>query len=138
MNNYIDYDYYTNTYNGKLIPQESFNKFATRASNEVRIRIHNRPITDFENEVKSSTCSVAEILYKQSKLKEKIDNIINGIEIQITSEKVGDYSRNMSNVSIEELKEMASSDVVNNRINEELENSLLYTGLLYAGIKYVR
>lgn len=138
MNNYIDYDYYTNVYSGKLIPQESFEKFATRASGEVRLRIHNRPIAEFEDEVKSSTCSVAEILYKQSKIKEKIDNIINGVEVQITSEKVGDYSRNMSNVSFEELKVMSSNDMVNNEINQELETNLLYTGLLYAGIDYVR
>ena len=64
-NSYIDYDYYTNTFGGNLFPQENFNKFANGASYEIRLRIQNRDISNFESEVKNATCPVADILYNQ-------------------------------------------------------------------------
>ena len=64
MNSYIDYNDYTK-FGGNLIPQEKFDKFAKGASYEVRLRIQNRDISNFENEVKDATCSVADILYNQ-------------------------------------------------------------------------
>ena len=36
MTNYIDYEYYSNTFGGSLIPEEEFEKMATKASNAVR------------------------------------------------------------------------------------------------------
>lgn len=138
MNNYIDYDYYNQTFNGDLIPQEEFDKYAIKASSKVKNRIMNKDITLFESEVKNATCSVAEILYNQHLTQEKIKNITIGTEKVISSEKVGDYSRNISNVSIDDLKKLSSSDYVDNLIETELEDYLLVTGLLYSGVSYVR
>lgn len=137
MNNYIDYDYYKNTFKGTLIPQEEFDNFAIRASNKVRNRIFNRDISMFENEVKNVTCSVAEILFNQFKNRERLEKLLSGADKQISSEKVGDYSRNITNISLADLEKFSSNEYVNNKIANELENSLFYTGLLYTGVPYV-
>jgi len=136
MSNYIDYDYYSNTFKGTLIPQKEFEQYATKASNEVRIRIFNKPITEFKNQVQNATCLVADIIYNQNLKKQRIDLLLNGAEKVVTSEKVGDYSRNISNVSLSDLQ--ADYDSTDKRINEEMQKTLLFTGLLYSGIVDVR
>lgn len=136
MSNYIDENYYYNTYKGKQISQDKFKEFATKASNEVRIRIFNKPITGYENEVQTATCLVAEILYNQSLKKEKIESILFGTEKIVTSEKVGDYSRNISTVSVTDLQR--DYDSTSEQIDKELEKVLLFTGLLYSGVVDVR
>ncbi len=135
MSNYISFDYYINTYNGNLIPQQEFNKYATKASNKVRNRIlNNNNIDMFEIQVKNATCSVADILYNQFLNKERLKNISNGSEVIISSEKVGDYSRNISNISISDLEKLCSDEYINNLIENELEDYLFFTGLLYSGV----
>lgn len=137
MDNYIEYDYYNKTFNGDLIPQEEFEKYATKASSKVRNRIFNRDINQFKSEVQNATCSVAEILYNQDLNKKRLNKISTGFEKVISSEKVGDYSRNINNVSIDDLKKLSSSEYVDNLIEKELEDYLLMTGLLYCGVSYV-
>lgn len=137
-NNYIDYDYYSNTYDGDLIPQKEFEKFAKGASYEIKLRIQNKDISNFEEEVKYTACSVADILYNKFLNKEKIKNIINGSEKVITSEKVGDYSRNIQSISNSDLMSLASEEKVQNEISLEIEKKLYFTGLLYGGIGCVR
>ena len=110
MNSYIDYDYYVFTFEGTLIPEEEFEKFSTMASNKVRTRIFDRDISLFENDVQFTTCLVVDILYNQKLNQDKIKNIINGSERLITSEKVGDYSRNISTVSATDLQKISSND----------------------------
>lgn len=133
MRNYIDYSNYISDYTGKLIPQNEFDKYASRASGIVRNAIFNRDITYFENEVINATCSVAELLYNQYLNKEKIRKIMDGTDKIITSEKVGDYSRNIGNISIEDLKKASADDYIEMQINQVLEDYLLSTGLLYCG-----
>ena len=137
MNSYIDYNYYSNTFKGKLISKEEFDNLAIRASYKVRNRIFDRDISLFENEVKNATCSVAEILFNQNLNKRKLENILNGTEKQISSEKVGDYSRNIANISLADLEKYSSNEYIDNQIESELQNSLFFTGLLYTGIPYV-
>lgn len=137
MNSYIDYNDYTK-FGGNLIPQDEFDKFAKGASYEVRLRIQNRDISNFENEVKDATCSVADILYNQFTEKEKIKNIVSGNEKVITSEKVGDYSRNISAITLNDLLSLSSDEETSKEINKIIEQYLLFTGLLYGGIDCVR
>ena len=143
MTNYINYEYYSNTFGGSLIPEEEFEKWATKASNAVRLRIFNRDITGNESAVKNCTCEVAEIIYKNNQLKsnyqEMIENISSGNSAGIvTSEKVGDYSVSKASLSMSELKELCSDSELQAQINDEISSSLLFTGLLYQGIDYVR
>lgn len=133
MSNYIDFDYYKETYKGNIVPQEIFDKFATKASGKVRNIIFNRDISIFENVVKNATCSVVDILYNQYLNQEKLKGIITGTDKIVTSEKVGDWSRNISNISIDELKQFASDEYTESLINNTLEDYLLSTGLLYCG-----
>ena len=136
MNNYIDDNYYYDTFEGKLIPQAEIDKYVTLASREIRLRIFNKPINGYEFLVKDTTCRVAEILYNQNLKKERIDSVLKGNEKIITSEKVGDYSRNISAVSLADLK--ADYENTDNKITEEVEKELLFTGLLYSGVRDVR
>lgn len=138
MDSYIDYNYYTDNFGGTLIPQKNFDELAKGASYEVRLRIQNRDISNFENEVKDATCSVADILYNQFIEKEKIKNIVNGNEKVITSEKVGDYSRNISAISLNDLLLLSSNEKVSKEINKITEQYLLFTGLLHWGMRCVR
>lgn len=138
MNNYIDDNYYYNTFYGELIPLEEIEKYVALANNEVRLRLFNRSVdkTKFEEIVKTTTCRVAEILYNQSLKEQRIENVLNGTNQIVTSEKVGDYSRNLSAVSLADLK--ADYGSTSQKIDEEVEKSLLFTGLLYSGVRDVR
>ncbi len=137
MNNYIDYEYYTNTFKGTSIPKDNFDTLATRASSKVRNAIFNRDISNFKSEVQNATCLVAEILYNQILNKERLQSLINGKNSQISSEKVGDYSINYANTSIGDLEKFTSNEYVDSQILDELYNCLFFTGLLYAGVPYV-
>ena len=134
--NYIDYTYYSQTFGGTLIPQTNFNKYATEASNKVRNAILNRDITGKETPVKTATCLVAECLYNQTLKKNKINNIVSGTDSIITSEKVGDYSRTLANVSASDLETLIEN--TSKEIDGILEDYLLMTGLLYNGVVNVR
>ena len=134
--NYIDYEYYSLTFGGTLIPQIDFLNTATQASAKVRNAIGGKDITGFESQVKTATCLVAECLYNQTQRKQKINNVINGEDRIITSEKVGDYSRTISNVGSTELQTLINN--TSKEIDEILKDYLLTTGLLYNGIVNVR
>lgn len=136
MSNYIDYNYYSNTFKGTLIPQKEFEKYAIKASNEVRIRIMNKPITVFETQVQNVTCFIADILYNQYLKKQTLENLMNGTIQMVANEKVGDYSKSYSNVTASELsKEIENTTKL---IDEEVQSALLFTGLLYSGVVDVR
>lgn len=136
MSNYIEENDYYYTYGGKIIPPAEFKKYAIKASNEVKLRIFNKPITGYEEAIKSATCSVADILYSQSQKEQTLENIVNGTTQVVTSEKVGDYSKNYASTSASEL--LKSIENTSEKINEEIEKNLLFTGLLYSGVIDVR
>ena len=66
--------------------------------------------------------------------KEKIQNVVNTSEKIISSEKVGDFQRNFSTVSIAYLISLASNSNVQKEIKAEIEKYLIFTGLLYGGM----
>ena len=136
MSNYItEKDYYT-TYKGSTIPEKEFEKYATKASNEVRLRIMNKPVIGFESEIKNVTCSIADIIFNQEHKKKMLETFITGTNQVVTSEKVGDYSRNLSGISISDLRSECES--TNKKIDDEINSALFFTGLLYSGIVNVR
>lgn len=137
MSNYVNGGYYYNSFKGEIIPQEKLEKFTARASSIIKDHILNKDITFFENDVKNATCSVAEILYNQYLNKERLKNILNGTEKLVTSEKVGDYSRNVSNILASDLEKFCSDEYIKEQIQSELEIQLMWTGLLYNGFPYV-
>lgn len=136
MSNYIDSTYYYDTYNGELIPHEEFEKYAMKASSIIRNRILNRDIKKYEEIIKNTTCQVADLLFNQNEFEEKIKSVASGTEKVITSEKVGDYSRNISATTIDDLKKLSLD--TKKKIDEVIEENLFFTGLLYMGMCDVR
>lgn len=129
MTNYIDYDFYTNTYKGNM-PELDFIKVVARASAEVRKNIFNRDITKYQEEVQMVTCSVADILFKIEQLENKKDTILSNNNLK--SESVGDYSRTFDTLGIDNVNVEISNQ--KEKIKEELRRYLLHTGLLYRGV----
>ena len=125
MGNYTDYNFYKSTYKGNM-SLEDFERVVTRASIEVRNCIMNK-----KKEVGLATCSVADILYKIERIENKKDKLISSDKENriISSEKVADLSKNYATTtSLKELDEEISNQ--KNRIREEIEKNLLFTGLL--------
>ena len=135
MNNYIDYTYYSETFGGVKIPQEDFNKYSAEASNKVRLRILLANLDSLNEEetnaVKNATCQVAELLYDRNLIK---SNIASGTANVVTSEKVGDYSRTLGNLSVKELAESISEETIDKKINDILFDTLVFYNLLNCGV----
>ena len=131
MKIYTKYEFYTNTYKGNM-PEKDFDILVRRASTEVRNAISDRDITGYEEDVQLATCSVADILHKIEELENKKNTSINALK----SESVGDYSRTFETSSVKEIEDQISNQ--NQKINDELRKYLLWTGLLYRGVGYVR
>ena len=60
---YADYKYYSETFEGTVVPSDSYNRWATRASKYLNQVTFNR-ITDAIEDVQMAACEIAEILYK--------------------------------------------------------------------------
>lgn len=135
----VDYEYYTNTFKGGLVPQDKFDKLSQIAESEVMTSILGRDFTNFEKQVKTAICEIIEVFYNQELIKEKYMGTITGNEKIITSEKIGDYSRNYSSNSSKDLQELLvkSEQEATIEIGNILRKNLLLTGLLYCGIRYV-
>lgn len=137
----VDYDYYIDTYQGIEISEEEFERLVIKASSHINNLIMNREYTnwcgkDYTEQVKMATCSVIEILAEKQLAKQKIKGIIDGTNKNITSEKVGDYSRNFDTVSYKDLREETTN--INNKMFEEASIYLWSTGLMNRGVCYVR
>lgn len=135
----VDYEYYTNTFKGDLVPQDKFDKLSQIAESEVMASILGKDYTGFETNVKNAICEIIEVFYNQELIKGKYMGTIIGNEKIITSEKVGDYSRNYSSNSSKDLQELLakSEQEATIEIGNILRKNLLLTGLLYCGIRYV-
>ena len=129
----VDYDYYIHTFDGDLVPEESFDKFSLKAEQTVMIRMLGKDYSHHLLKVKNAICEILEIYYNQKLNKDKMNELTNNNSV-ITSEKVGDYSRSYGNVNLQELKSITSDEYIESEINESLERNLLLTGLLFQGI----
>ena len=124
------FSFYIEEYRGSL-ERKDFERLVTRASLEIRNYILNKSIENYRNEVQMATCSVADILYKIEKIEERKAKLISSDSSDriLSSEKVADLSKNFANITnIKELEEEISNQ--KNKIKEEIEKHLLFTGLL--------
>ena len=137
MLNYIDSNDYYYKYNFKTIPTDLFENIAKSASYEVKLRIHNKDITGHEEEVKYTTCLVADIIYEKYLMQKEMKDIITTKNKIITSEKIGDWSRNYNNVGIADLISLSSDEETSAKITNVCETNLYFTGLLYGGLRVV-
>lgn len=93
MNNiYVDYNYYSNVYQGK-VPEDKFNQLEIKASGILNYYTFNR-IKEVDENIKLTICELIDNLYDIEKADTK------GVE----SEKVGTYSVTYSKEAIKDLK----------------------------------
>ena len=135
----VDYEYYVDTFKGNLVPEAKFKKLSQIAETEVLTSILGKDYTGFETNIKNAICEIIDVFYNQEQIKEKYMGTITGSEKVITSEKVGDYSRNFGSTSSKDFQELLRKEEqeMNIKIGDILRRNLLLTGLLYCGIKYV-
>jgi len=118
MTNYADSTYYTDTYKGAVLDAASFDSYAAKATQTIKLHTFNR-IRDnnIPDEAKMCCCELAEYLYKQ-------DNKDHDEDVQ--SEKKGEWSNTyVSGKEAEEIRQI--------KIREIIYNWLAMTGLLYRG-----
>lgn len=117
MTNYADYAYYTDTYEGAVIDAASFDLYAARATQKIKLYTFNRIVDDnIPDEAKMCCCELAEALFKADKEDTK----------GIASEKVGEYSVTYVSADAKEnLMHISTQNVIN--------KWLAMTGLLYRG-----
>ena len=117
MTNYADYAYYTDTYGGAVIDTASFDLYAARATQKIKLYTFNRIVDDnIPDEAKMCCCELAELIFRADKEDTK----------GIASEKVGEYS--VAYTSPEAREKQLSKSTAN-----IINNWLAMTGLLYRG-----
>lgn len=129
MTKYVDNDYYVNDYEGKIIPDDSFDDYAKQASVKIKHYTSNKiNENSLDSSVKDCTCSIAEYLFNQETLKNKITT-----EKTISSETLGPRSVTYVNNSQYQDKQVKSPEEMRKDIKqickEYLSPELLYRGV---------
>lgn len=92
---YADYDFYTTSYFGSVVPETDFPRLVERASNFVDLMTSDRLVNGLptnvrsQKRIKKAVCSLAELMY-QIELAEK--NAINQASANVTDINVGNIS----------------------------------------------
>ena len=88
----VDYEYYLINHKGDM-PKDSFDKLVIEASSRVNLNTYSRIKEEYQitDDVKNATCEVADLLFNQGTLKNKIlqDSKTSG---DIASESLGPHS----------------------------------------------
>lgn len=118
---YADFEFYINTYKGKMLPPSDFDSYAERASGYIDSQTAGKASRHADNEkVKRCECAVAEALFKNHESEASKNT-------PKTSEKVGDYSVSYA-VTVLTVEQM------NGEIASIISRYLWGTGLLYRGL----
>lgn len=129
----VDYKYYKGIYEGSSIPESSFKKNAIKASEKVNYytqdRINKDNITD---KIRNTTCEIAELLFEQESLKEKLINYDESTK-EIASETLGPRSVSYVNKSSQQANLIKSKEELEKDIYKICYQSLVHTGLMYRG-----
>lgn len=116
MENYADFEYYTNTYKGAVLDTASFDLYARKATQEIKKYTFNRiQDSSIPDDAKMCCCELAEYLYKQDKY-----------DTNVASEKVGEYS-------VSFVAGQTAEDIKLSAIKGIIYNWLAMTSLLYRG-----
>ena len=92
---YADYDFYTESYYGNVVPEADFDRLADRASDFIDVMTFDRLVDGLpadkrsQKRIKKAVCSLAELMY-QIELAEK--NAINQASANLTDTNVGNIS----------------------------------------------
>lgn len=92
---YVDYDFYTESYYGNVVPEADFERMAGKASDFIDVMTFDRLVDGLpadkrsQKRIKKAVCSLAELMY-QIELAEK--NAINQATAKLTDTNVGNIS----------------------------------------------
>ncbi len=92
---YVDYDFYTESYYGNVVPEADFDRLADRASDFIDVMTFDRLVDGLpadkrsQKRIKKAVCSLAELMY-QIELAEK--NAINQASAKLIDTNVGNIS----------------------------------------------
>ena len=118
MTNYADYAYYTDTYGGAVIDTASFDLYAARATQTIKLYTFNRIADDnIPDEAKMCCCELAELIFRHETESGKGS---------VASEKVGGYS--VTYADSEKLKATFNADTKSIMFKWLAMTDLLYRG----------
>ncbi len=135
----VNYEYYLMNYEGSSIPESSFKPKAIEASNKVNYYTCNRIDEEILNQdklgdnIRNTTCQVAELLFEQEKLKNKVKQDSNENK-EIASESLGPHSISYVNKSNLQANQILSDKELEDNIYKIIYQSLAHTGLMYRGL----
>lgn len=133
MNTYVDYEYYKDNLKCSIIPIDSFENYAIRASSKIRYYTSNR-INDknINDNIRNATCFIAELLFNQEKLKSKIA-LESNAKPQIASENLGPRSISYVNNTQYQDNQIKTDKELNSSIyqicKENIDSELLFRGV---------
>lgn len=123
---YADYTYYTDTFYGDLIPEDSFDKCITRASDYIdRLTMNRAASYTADDSVKKAACAVAEQYMLIGSARASV------AAGEIASESVGSHS-------VSYRSGVETSVALENGIYNIAVSYLANTGLLYRGVPCIR
>lgn len=132
----VDYEYYQNTYGGTSIPSASiFNQYSLKASSKVNYYTSNRIDADIMSQeslgdnIRNTTCEIAELLYSQDQLIAKLNS---DTSIK-ASETVGPHSVSYVNKFSLQSQRILSNNELEKECYKICYINLVQTGLMYRG-----
>lgn len=127
----VDYEYYSKNYGGSSIPESSFQKKAIEASSKVNYYTLDRiDKAVLDDNIRNTTCEIAELIYSQDILKEKVLND----EKSKASETVGPHSVTYINNKTFQEKEIFTPEELEYNCYKICYRYLASTGLMYRGV----
>ena len=127
----VDYDYYKKDYEGSSIPGSSFKKQAIKASSKINHYTYNRINENvIDDNIRNTACEIAELLYFQDTLKEKIlsDDRVKA------NETVGPHAISYINNKTFQEKQILSDKELEEKCYQICYEHLVETGLMYTGV----
>lgn len=119
---FADYSFYSDSWEGTLIPSQEFYSYAKKAERLINY-IVNGGVKEVTVQVQNAVCAAAEAAYE---LRKSVENIPQGIK----SENTDGYSVTYKDYNPDELTDRERRAMFN-AIRQELYN----TGLLYQGVR---
>lgn len=131
----VDFINYQKDFYGELIPKEKFDKFKNLAIDKINRITNNRfSLLNIDEKYIKTICSVAEILYTNSFISEKIVSKISSSN-NIVSENVDGFSRTYEQTDINKLQsQKKSEEEINIEIIKIIDLYLYDTNILYSGL----
>ena len=119
---WADYNYYKNSWAGRLIPAQEYDQFALKAQRFIDYVTQHRIGENITNQVKNAVCSAAEAAYE---VRQAFNNIPQGVKSESTDGHSVSYTD--TDIGIANSKERTA---MYNALKQELSG----TGLLFRGV----